>query len=236
MINKINIKLIINEKNVGFANSLNTALNELKEPYFARLDPDDAVFPDRFSIQLNFLQQNPEIDIVGTNVNYILNDVSKHSSDVLLDERDVNYKIRKGILPVIHGSIMGKSKVLQDFRYDQALVPAEDYDLFAYAISRGYQIANLVDALTYVTIHANSVSNDLKFLTIKMRFSLAKKYFGFNKSYLGSYFEYVHLVYYRKYLFETTVLKYFYLCVSAAAMPLKVLKKVIKKVFSVVNL
>jgi glycosyltransferase involved in cell wall biosynthesis len=227
---KINIKLILNDKNIGFANSLNKALNELKEPYFARLDPDDAVYPDRFSTQIKFLQQNPEIDIVGTNVNYVLNGESKKDSDVLIDEIDILTKISKGILPVIHGTIMGKSKVLREFRYKQEFVPAEDYDLFAYAIYSGYRVSNLVDVLTYVTIHENSISNDLKFLTIKKRFSLANKYFKFNKSLVGSYFEYLHQLFYRKYLFNSTFVRYFYLLISASSMPKKSFKKFLKNI------
>jgi glycosyltransferase involved in cell wall biosynthesis len=227
--NKINIKLIVNEQNVGFANSLNIALGELQEPYFARLDPDDAVLPNRFAVQLNFLKHNPKIDIVGSNVNYILNGNSKKKSDVLLDEGVVSKKIRNGILPVIHGSIMGKSDVFKDFRYKQEFVPAEDYDLFAYLIARGYRITNLSDVLTYVTIHANSVSNDLKFLTIKKRFAIANNYFKFRKSLLGCYFEYIHQMFYRKYLFDSTYLRYFYLLLSASAMPIKTMNKTLKK-------
>lgn len=225
---KINIKLIVNEKNIGFANSLNIALRELKDPYFARLDPDDAVHPNRFSIQLNYLKKNPQIDIVGTNVNYILFGKSKKVSDVLLDERFIGNKIRKGIIPVIHGSIMGKSEALNEFKYKQEFVPAEDYDLFAYLISGGYRINNLVNPLTYVTIHAKSVSNDLKFSTIRKRFALANKYFKFRKSLLGSYFEYFHQLFYRKYLFENTSFKFFYLLLSASSMPIKSLKKILK--------
>ena len=227
---KINIKLILNDKNIGFANSLNIALNELKEPYFARLDPDDVVYPDRFSTQIKFLQQNPEIDIVGTNVNYVLNGESKKYSDVLIDESDILTKISKGILPVIHGTIMGKSKVLREFRYKQEFVPAEDYDLFAYAIFSGYRVSNIVDVLTYVTIHENSISNDLKFLTIKKRFSLANKYFKFNKSLVGLYFEYIHQLFYRRYLFDNTTVRHFYLLISASTMPIKTLKKIKKNI------
>ena len=225
---KINIKLIVNEKNIGFANSLNIALRKLKDPYFARLDPDDAVHPNRFSIQLNYLKENPQIDIVGTNVNYILFGKSKKHSDVLLDERSIGDKIRKGIIPVIHGSIMGKSEALNEFKYKQEFVPAEDYDLFAYLISGGYRINNLVNPLTYVTIHAKSVSNDLKFSTIRKRFALANKYFKFRKSLLASYFEYFHQLFYRKYLFENTSFKNIYLLLSASSMPIKTLKKILK--------
>jgi glycosyltransferase involved in cell wall biosynthesis len=229
---KININLIINENNIGFANSLNVALKELVSPYFARLDSDDEVHAERFLKQLVFLEQNPEIDIVGSNVGYILNGKFKKNSDVIVEEKEIFSKIRNGILPIIHGTIMGKSKVFKEFKYKQEFVPSEDYDLFAFAISEGYRVTNIVDTLTYVTIHENSVSNGLKFLTIKKRFFLAKKYFNFNKTLAGSYLEYLHQLYYRKYLIESTSVKYYYLIISAFSMPIKTFKKALKYIYS----
>jgi glycosyltransferase involved in cell wall biosynthesis len=225
---KIRIKLIVNKRNMGFANSLNIALGLLTEPLFARLDPDDSVHPQRFSIQLKYLIENPEVSILGTNVNYILNGVLKKSSDVLLCENAIAYSIRKGILPVIHGTIMGRTEALMDFKYKQEFVPAEDYDLFAFIVSKGLKIANLIDAITFVTIHENSVSNDLKLVTIRKRFMLAKRYFNFEKTFFGIYFEYLHQRNYRRYLFENSMKRYFYLFISALTMPIKTLKKILK--------
>ena len=123
---------------------------------------------------------------------------------------------------------MGKSAVLKDFFNKQEFVPAEDYDLFAYLIAGGYRITNIVNALTNVTIHENSVSNSLKFLTIRKRFALAKNYFQFRKSLVGSYFEYLHQFFYRRYLFEESSIRYFYLFMSALSMPIKTSTKIFK--------
>lgn len=229
-LNKINIKLISNSKNIGFANSLNLAINELESSYFVRLDPDDKVDENRFRIQLDFLKSNPQYDCVGSNVTYICNDKFVKNSDVLTDENEISYNISKGILPIIHGSIMGKSIIFNDFRYTQDLVPAEDYDLFAYLIFNKFRLINLRNSLTIVTIHANSVSNDLKFSTIQKRFRIAEKYFNFRKSSLGSYFEYIHQLYYRKFLYENTIIKYLFLIISGSAMPIKTFNKILKKI------
>lgn len=224
----IEIQLIKNNKNIGFANSLNIALSNLTSKYFVRLDPDDAVKSNRFEVQVNYLMNNPSIDLIGTNVSYILNGEFKKNSDVLLKEKDIVDKIKKGILPIIHGSIMGKSETVKDFKYKQECVPAEDYDLFAFIVSKGFCITNIKEALTLVTVHENSVSNDLKFSTIKKRFKLAEDYFGYKKSFLGSYFEYIHLLNYRRYLFEKTYKKFIYLFISASVMPIKIFNKLMK--------
>lgn len=228
--NEVEIELILNEKNLGFANSLNLAITHLTSLYFARLDPDDSVLLNRFEVQLNYLINNSSIYLVGSNVNYILNGEYKKSSDVLLNEKEIINKIKKGILPIIHGSIMGKTEILNGFKYKQELVPAEDYDLFAFIVSKGFRISNLKDQLTLVTIHENSVSNDLKFSTIKKRFKLAEDYFGYKKSFLGSYFEYIHQLNYRRYLFENSYKRYFYLIISASVMPYKTFNKLFKKI------
>ena len=233
---KISICLIENHTNLGFANSLNLALEQVKTPFFARLDPDDFVHPERFNKQLDFFNDYPEIDIVGTNVTYILNGLKKKNSAVTLSSSKIEKFIKEGILPIIHGSIMCKSNKLIDFRYRQKFVPAEDYDLFAYSISNGLKIMNMDFSLTFVTIHRNSVSNDLKFSAVKNRFELASNYFNTNKSSLYIKFEFFHLKYYRKYLFEESILKYYFIIISALFSPFKSITKFIKvlKVFSLI--
>ena len=224
----VNVELIKNERNIGFANSLNLAIGKLTSKFFARLDPDDSVDIKRFEIQLGFLLKNSFVDVVGTNVRYVLNEKYIKNSDVLTDKNDIENKIRMGMLPVIHGSIMGKSDLIKNFRYNQEYVPAEDYDLFAFFVAKGYCIINLPMALTIVSIHEKSVSNDLKFTTILKRFMLAELYFGFKKSFFGKYLEYIHQLYYRRYLYENTFKRYMYLIISATAAPLKIISKVFK--------
>ena len=55
------IKLIDNLKNLGLAASLNKALTASKGSYIARMDADDVCLPNRLVIQLDYLEQNPQI-------------------------------------------------------------------------------------------------------------------------------------------------------------------------------
>jgi glycosyltransferase involved in cell wall biosynthesis len=225
--NCIDIKLIINPKNIGFANSLNIAITYLSTFYFARLDPDDSVHKDRFLIQQNYLIKNPEIDLLGTNVTYFLNNKSIRISDVYIGKNNIKRAISNGILPIIHGSIMGKSAVIKDFKYNQKNVPSEDYDLFAYLISKNYYLENITNSLTNVSIHVNSVSNDIKFETIKKRYDLARDYFNFKRNSIYIKLDFYHMFFYRRYLFNSTKFKYYYFFISACCKPFKSIKKII---------
>ena len=222
------IRCIQNPKNLGFAKSLNIALECIKSPYFARLDPDDYVRPERFEIQLNYLKTNIHLDMIGSNIIYVLNGKDRSMSNVDTDVNSIKKKITCGYLPLIHGSIMGKSIILDGFKYKPNLVPAEDYDLFAYLIKNNFSISNINAALTYVNIHENSVSNDLKFSTINKRFDTCYEYFKVSKSLPLRYFEYKHQYYYRKYLFINSPVRYLNLFIASMFNPVKLGNKLIK--------
>lgn len=224
----LNIELHVNEKNIGFANSLNNAIKHLRSEYFARLDPDDYVQSNRFELQSKFLLNNPLIDLVGSNVNYYVGDRLIRSSDVILSTDKIERSIKRAILPIIHGSIMGKSNIFSSILYNQEMVPSEDYDLFASLIKNNFSIVNLHQSLTNVLIHPNSVSFNLKYSTIKIRFDLAAIYFNYNKKSFYIYLEYIHQSFYRKYMYKTSFIRYFYFFISIIVSPQKVVKKLLK--------
>jgi glycosyltransferase involved in cell wall biosynthesis len=60
------VKLFQMKTNSGLAFALNKALSLAKGEFIARMDSDDECFPKRFAIQRQFLEKNPEIDVVGS--------------------------------------------------------------------------------------------------------------------------------------------------------------------------
>ena len=65
------IKLINYSKNMGISFALNNGLNVAEGNYIARQDQDDVSFPDRFMLQIEFLENNNNIDLVDTNFIFI---------------------------------------------------------------------------------------------------------------------------------------------------------------------
>ncbi|MEZ8094459.1 glycosyltransferase [Photobacterium swingsii] len=62
------VKLIRKEINQGLAVALNDALKCCNSEYIARVDTDDISLPNRFELQVGFLEKNVDVDVVGSNI------------------------------------------------------------------------------------------------------------------------------------------------------------------------
>ena len=62
------VRLLRNTKNEGLAFTLNRCLQAAQGEYVARQDADDISAPERFAVQLAFLEQHPEIAFLGSDV------------------------------------------------------------------------------------------------------------------------------------------------------------------------
>ena len=62
------IKIINFPSNRGLGYVLNRAVKLCKNKYIARCDADDISIPDRFKIQINYLNKNHKIDVLGSNI------------------------------------------------------------------------------------------------------------------------------------------------------------------------
>ena len=58
----------IRQENTGIVGALNNGWNHAKGEYIARMDSDDVSYPDRFEKQAMFLDNNPDISLVGGQV------------------------------------------------------------------------------------------------------------------------------------------------------------------------
>ncbi len=61
----ISIK-ILESRQPGIVNALNLGLSECDSDFVARIDEDDLVMPDRFLIQVEFLEKNPSCVVIGS--------------------------------------------------------------------------------------------------------------------------------------------------------------------------
>ncbi len=64
------VKIIINEKNIGLAMSMNVAAEAASGEYFLRMDSDDVCYPERFKKQYDFIK-NSDYDLVCGNYDFI---------------------------------------------------------------------------------------------------------------------------------------------------------------------
>ena len=74
------IILLKNSENIGLTKNLNKMIDIAKGKYIARMDADDISLPKRFQIQYNFMEENSDIGVCGSNIGHIgtLDKVSNH--------------------------------------------------------------------------------------------------------------------------------------------------------------
>ncbi len=138
------IKVIQNEKNMRLAYSLNHCLSVAKGEYIARMDDDDISLPERFEKQVKYLDEHPEMAVVGSAVI-----VFDENGDMGVRGLGIEYPIRKIVnrsTPFAHPTIMMRKSaydLLEGYTVSPETLRAEDLDLwyrFRIAGLNGYTI------------------------------------------------------------------------------------------------
>jgi len=62
------IRVFADRQHLGLVARLNQAISVSRGKYFARMDGDDVSYPERFALQAKFLEEHPEIDLLGTGI------------------------------------------------------------------------------------------------------------------------------------------------------------------------
>ncbi len=151
---------LTNPTNIGLIGSLNRALKLVRGTYIARMDADDISLPNRLEQQVEFLDNNPEIGIVGTRLQVI--DSFGKVRESVPDKRPISPQVIHWMMffgcMVTHATMMSRREVLDALgSYDPAFEHAEDYELFLRA-SFITRMANLPEALYQVREHDQRVS------------------------------------------------------------------------------
>ncbi|MGR2952133.1 glycosyltransferase [Vibrio vulnificus] len=221
------------EENVGFAAALNIGLKECEGDFIARIDPDDIMSSERINKQVGFLKNNPDISIVGSNVQYFKDSLRNivGSSNFKSEDEWIRNKYFSAEYGMMHGTLMFRKSTFFDIEYHQDEVPAEDYALLARMIKKEIKGYNLNETLTFVRIHSSSVSNELPITTITKLFILRRDILGIDFLFHQMVFKYLHFKYYRKYLYaESYFLRVLFLSLSAFFSPYKSILAVLNKI------
>ncbi len=149
------------EKNVGLANVLNVGLAMARGKYIARMDSDDISLPNRLQVQVDYLEQHPQIDLCSTAMKLFGELQSVSVLKPTMDEIKITALFYS---PILHASSMWRREkfVVNNLFFDQHFVPAEDYRLWTLALLKGIQMTNLPDVLYKYRIHsANATKNTM---------------------------------------------------------------------------
>lgn len=137
------IQLIKNDKNSRLAATLNHCLQHVRGKYVARMDADDICLPDRLEVQVNWLDEHPEFDVVGGGI-LLYDEIGEH--EVLLNPEFPDAKCMYRHIPFFHPTIMMRREVydnLGGYVVAKRTDRGQDMDLWFRFFSRGYKGYNL---------------------------------------------------------------------------------------------
>lgn len=163
---------LISRENKGLVYSLNEGINKAKGLYIARQDSDDISVKDRLAKEVEYLENNPKIGLVGSNYSIInikgkilaTTNVFTHPIDLRLTQITCNQ--------FGHGSIMARKKILQECNgYDSSVGHVEDYDLWT-RISRIADIANIEEPLYLYRTNPEGITQQNHQLQIQQTFAV----------------------------------------------------------------
>ena len=146
------ICLIRHHQNMGPAASRNTAIKAAKGRYIAILDSDDMWLPNKIEKQVNFMEANPAVVVMGTAARLIYSNGTQRVRYRPLDTMSIRKNIIK-ICPFTHSSVMIRKGVFDKVGlYDVAKDGAketlvEDYDLWVRILAAGCEMANTAEVL-----------------------------------------------------------------------------------------
>ena len=141
------------EKNVGLGKALNEGLKHCTNEWVFRMDTDDICTPDRFSKQVAFIKENPDVVLFGGQILEFNQDVSDaHVLKAVPENHNEIKAFAQKRCPFNHMTVAYKRSVIQELGGYQHHLFMEDYNLWLRVIGAGYKVANLPDVILYARV------------------------------------------------------------------------------------
>lgn len=182
------IRLINNQKNMGFIHSLNVGLPLTKGEFIARTDADDIVKPDWIEKIVKAMENNPEIIAMGSYLEIISDSglLTKYNKtgDIWRNPLDHNSIIREMLFrnPIHNNTMIMRKEVYHKYKltFNYDYKHAEDYK-FWYDVSKLGKLANYPEVLCFYRFHSEQTSSlyatSMNYTARKIRREIRNDYF-----------------------------------------------------------
>ena len=162
------LKVYPQEANSGLGSALNIGLQHCTYNLVARMDTDDICHPDRFEKEVGYMEEHPDIDLCSCGMKMF-----GAKDDVWVRDSDPE-KVKVTALffsPILHASSIWKKESFDKYglRFRQEMVPAEDYDMWCRALSKGLKLVNLPNVLYRYRIHPSQATTQTEKSRLKCR-------------------------------------------------------------------
>lgn len=148
--------IVIKRKNIGLAQSLNDGVRIARGEYIARMDSDDICAPERFEKQVKYLNEHPDVFMLGSNYYIIYGENlseecrkkyegSQKRGTVKIDDTNVFLSVSES-QKFMHASVMLRKEFYEiTGLYEDYM--SEDIEITFRAAAKGLRIAKLEEEL-----------------------------------------------------------------------------------------
>lgn len=159
------IHVLVNESNLGLTKSLNRGLDVAQGKYIARMDADDVAFRHRLEKQYQYMENHPEVVVLGTQICTSLD--PKHAMDKFPlcdwtpDQQVLKIRMLFRNAGVPHPTAMIRHDILlqHKIKYDERIKKSQDYKLWIDLMPFG-SIHVLNEMLLMYRVHEGQISAD----------------------------------------------------------------------------
>ncbi len=154
------IKVITNSESRGISKARNIAHRAAQGKYIAVMDDDDISHPSRLQVTYDFLEHNPDIAVVGTEVEIIQGQNTSYESWIRFKDPQ-QLKLSLAFQNhICHSSTLIRKSFLDEhhIEYDENIISCVDYDLWVQILMRGGEIQNIDDKLQYYRFHDSNLT------------------------------------------------------------------------------
>ena len=145
-------------ENMGLAHALNYGLKLCTHNWVFRMDIDDVCAKDRFLKQIKIVNSNPDIDILGGNIQCFETFPDFFPGRSVPNSLENIQRYMRYRNPINHSSVFfNRKKILEIGGYPNARL-SQDYLLWINAIKNGLNIRNTEDTLVYMKVDHNIFS------------------------------------------------------------------------------
>ena len=176
------IRFLDLDSNVGIERALNFGLKEIEKhnyAYIGRLDCGDICKKDKFKKQLQLMNEDPNLYLLGTWVN-IIDTKGKHLYNLKHPQtyKEIKKKMYLNSM-FVHPTVVFRSQLMQEIGYyPTRFEAAEDYAFF-FNIIKEFQAENLPEILLDYEYSDSSISSSKRKLQVKSRLRVIRKHFYF---------------------------------------------------------
>ncbi|MFN2443260.1 MAG: glycosyltransferase [Thermoanaerobaculia bacterium] len=172
------IRYVQNPTRTSIVQQHNHAVSLARAPLVARFDADDVCEPARLALQKRFLDEHPEIGVVGSQllvIDFAGREIGERRYPT--DPSEIRTSFRR-FNPIANPAVMFRKSVVDEHGgwTEGANGVARDYEWFSRLAHRGVRFANLEESLVRYRLHSSSMKRAKLLETIRTTSDVKREY------------------------------------------------------------